>query len=47
MPANGDGLHLIVPGMPLQDANVVGAYATVAGTATGGINIVGYVNRVT
>lgn len=42
-----DGLHLVIPGLPLRNALTVEAFATVAGTVTGGIGIVGYVHRVT
>lgn len=42
-----DGLHLVVPGLPFRNALTIEAFATVAGTATGGIGIVGYVHRVT
>lgn len=38
-----DGLHLIVPGLPMNDANTVKAFATIADQ----VGIVGYVNRVT
>lgn len=38
-----DGLHLVVPGLPLQNANTVGAYATAADN----LAIVGYVIRAT
>jgi hypothetical protein len=43
----GSGPVLVVPGWPLRDANRVEAYATVAGTATGGIVVYGYANRIT
>lgn len=37
-----DGLHLLIPGIPLNGAKVVSMYAT----ASEAINISGYVNRI-
>lgn len=45
--ASQDGLHLIVPGLPLQGGRYAQAFATAALTSTGGLHVVGYVNRVT
>lgn len=43
----GSGPVLMIPGWPLRNALVVDAFGTVAGTATGGLNIYGYAHRVT
>ena len=43
MPPAGQGLHVVIPGLPLNAANTVQAYATAAGN----IACVGWVNRVT
>lgn len=42
-----NGLYLIVPGLPLQNANVISAIATAAGASGGGVSLYGYANRVT
>jgi len=38
-----DGLHLVIPGLPLRNGNVVRAFAT----ANGDLGLLGYAHRVT
>ena len=42
-----DGLHLVIPGLPLRNALTIEAFATAAMTATGGLALLGYAHRAT